>query len=158
MTSPSATGSLEAREQRKLLGIDLRDSLGIDLRDSKAAEAGMVWKVGVAIALVAICPALAEELDQSTVAETLRQLDSMLPRPWCNAERLNPTERSICADRNLLRLDALLELVYGRTTARDDDAAQLVWLRSERDACGTDSICIARAYSARISQLDSETW
>ena len=118
----------------------------------------MQWKLGAAIALVVTCPALAEELDQSAVDVALAQLDSMMPRPWCNAERLNPTERSICADRDLSRLDALLELVYGRTTARDDDAAQLAWLRSERDACGTDSVCIARAYSARIDQLDSETW
>ena len=92
----------------------------------------MQWKLGAAIALVVTCPALAEELDQSAVADALAQLDSMMPRPWCNAERLNPTERSICADRDLSRLDALLELVYGRTTARDDDAAQLAWLRSER--------------------------
>jgi len=118
----------------------------------------MLLKAGAAIALVVICPALAEELDQSAVADKLRQLDSMVPRPWCNADRLNPTERLICADRDLSRLDALLDLAYGRTTAREDDAAQLVWLRSERDACGTDSICIARAYSARIGQLESETW
>ena len=117
----------------------------------------MLWKVGVAITLVLTCHATAEELDQSAVADGLAQLDSMMPRPWCNAERLNPTEQSICADRDLSRLDALLELVYGRTTARDDDAAQLAWLRSERDACGTDGVCIARAYSARIGELDSET-
>src|ERR687896_15271 len=107
-------------------------------------EAGMLWNVGAAIALVVTCPALAQELDQSAVPDILGQLDSMMPRPWCSAERLNPTERSICADRDLSRLDALLELVYGRTTARDDDDAQLAWLRSERDACGTDSLCIAR--------------
>ena len=91
-------------------------------------------------------------------ADALAQLDSMVPRPWCNAERLNPTEQSICADGDLSRLDALLELVYGRTTARDDDAAQLAWLRSERDACGTDVACIAGAYTARIGELDSEAW
>ena len=146
----------------------------------------MQWKLGAAIALVVTCPALAEELDQSAVADALRQLDSMMPRPWCNAERLNPTERSICADRDLSRLDALLARTrgqVGRKRERSEDrrdaeprdqveqaprlpgadrhygrAAQLAWLRSERDACGTDSVCIARAYSARIGQLDSETW
>ena len=51
----------------------------------------MLWKLGAAIALVATCPALAEELDQSAVADALAQLDSMTPRPWCNAERLNPS-------------------------------------------------------------------
>lgn len=117
----------------------------------------MRWKLGAAIALVVTWPALAEDLDQRAVADALAQLDSMMPRPWCNAERLNPTERSICADRDLSRLDAFLELVYGRTTARDDDNAQLAWLRSERDACGTESVCIARAYSARIGELDGKT-
>ena len=68
----------------------------------------MLWKLGAAIALVATCRALAEELDQSAVADALAHLDSMMPRPWCNAERLNPTARSICVDRDLSRLDALL--------------------------------------------------
>ena len=117
----------------------------------------MQWKLGAAIALVVTCPALGAELDKSAVAKELALLDSMMPRPWCNAERLNPTERSVCADRNLSRLDALLELVYGRSTARDEDVAQLGWLRSERDACGTDRVCIARTYSGRIGQLDGET-
>lgn len=83
-------------------------------------------------------------------------INGMVPRPWCGAGRLNPTERTICADGDLSRLDALLELVYGRRTARDDDRAQMAWLRSERDACGTDPLCISRAYTARIVQLDDE--
>lgn len=115
----------------------------------------MLWKIGAAIELVVTCPALAQELNRSAAPDMLDQLDSMTPRPWCSAERLNPTERSICADHNLLRFDALLELVYGQTIAHDD--AQLAWLRFERDACGTDSLCIARAYSARIGRLDNET-
>jgi hypothetical protein len=126
--------------------------LSIDFADAGHGEAGMLWKLGAAIALVMTCPAVAEELDRSAVADVLAQLDSMMPRPWCNAEHLNPTERSICTDRDLSRLDALLEVVYGRSTAHDD--VQLTWLRSERDACGTDRVCIARAYSARISQLE----
>ena len=85
----------------------------------------MQWKLGAAIALVVTCPALAEELDQSAVADGLAQLDSMMPRPWCNAERLNPTERSICADRDLSRLDALLELVWSDHRTR----------RRRRSAC-----------------------
>jgi uncharacterized protein len=80
-------------------------------------------------------------------------LDEMMPRSWCNAARLNPTERTICGHRDLSRLDALLELVYGRAAARSEDRAQVDWLRLERDACGTDHLCIAQAYAARIGQL-----
>ena len=87
--------------------------IGIVFATQRHREAGMLWKLGAAIAIVATCPALAEDLDQSAVADALGQLDNMMPRPWCNADRLNPTERSICADRDLSRLDALLELVYG---------------------------------------------
>lgn len=83
------------------------------------------------------------------------QLEEMTPRPWCDARRLNPTEETICADRDLSRLDALLEQVYGRTNARDNDEAQLTWLRSERDACGTNILCIAGAYANRIAALDA---
>jgi uncharacterized protein len=61
-------------------------------------------------------------------------LDEMTPRSWCNAARLNPTERTICGHRDLSRLDALLELVYGRAAARSEDRAQVDWLRLERDA------------------------
>jgi uncharacterized protein len=80
-------------------------------------------------------------------------LDEMTPRSWCNAARLNPTEQTICGHRDLSRLDALLELVYGRAAAPSEVRAQVDWLRLERDACGTDHLCIAQAYAARIGQL-----
>lgn len=83
------------------------------------------------------------------------QIEEMTPRPWCDARRLNSTEETICADRDLSRLDALLKLVYGRTNARDNDEAELAWLRSERDACGTNILCIAGAYADRIAALDA---
>ncbi len=84
----------------------------------------------------------------------LPMLDDMTPRPWCDARRLNPTERTICASRDLSRFDALLELVYGRAAASQADAAQLGWLRAERDSCGTDILCIAVAYADRIEELN----
>jgi uncharacterized protein len=98
----------------------------------------------------------------ATLGETLggvmsrrmsQALDEMTPRHWCAARRLNPTEQTICGHRDLSRLDALLELVYGRTAARAEDRDQIGWLRLERDACGTDHLCIAQAYAARIGQL-----
>ncbi len=91
----------------------------------------------------------------SATPEMSSMLDQMVPRPWCDARHLNPTERTICGDVDLSQLDALLELAYGRTTARNEDAAQIQWLRSERDACGRDVWCIARAYADRIEALDA---
>ncbi|SDY54535.1 lysozyme inhibitor LprI family protein [Citreimonas salinaria] len=82
------------------------------------------------------------------------KLDAMIPRPWCDATRLNPTERTICDNRDLSRLDAMLELVYGRAKASDEDRAQLQWLRSERDSCGRDLDCIAMTYADRIKELN----
>lgn len=71
-------------------------------------------------------------------------------RPWCGGSRLNPTERAICADETLSDMDAALEAVYGRVTARDGDRGQLNWLRGDRDACGANVDCIASAYLRRI--------
>ncbi|MGR3571577.1 hypothetical protein [Brevirhabdus sp.] len=72
------------------------------------------------------------------------------PRPWCGGSRLNPTERTICADETLSDMDAALEAVYGRVKARDGDRGQLTWLRGDRDACGANVDCIAGAYLRRI--------
>lgn len=80
-------------------------------------------------------------------------IDDMLPRPWCDAGALNPTERTICADKQLSRLDAILEYAYGRETARQGDASQVEWLRDERDRCDTQRLCIALAYSVRLGSL-----
>lgn len=98
-------------------------------------------------------PANAPGLDPAAAA--LPVLDDMTPRPWCERTRLNETERAVCGNRDLSRLDALLELVYGRALARDEDRAQLQWLRSERDDCDTDIACIALAYKDRIEALNA---
>jgi uncharacterized protein len=94
-----------------------------------------------------------EALDAMAAGAASAFFDGLTPRPWCAARRLNPTERTICDDRALGRLDALLDLAYGRAAARDRDRAQLRWLRGERDACGTDRLCIGRAYATRIERL-----
>jgi hypothetical protein len=99
---------------------------------------------------------LSEVLADLVTRNMVPALDEMTPRPWCDAGALNPTERAVCSDRNLSRLDALLQLFYGAIRARDDDRAQLAWLREERDACGTDRPCIASAYAARLDQLNQE--
>lgn len=73
-------------------------------------------------------------------------------RPWCDGAQ-NPTERTICDTPRLADMDAALGAVYGAAKASDGDAAQMAWLRENRDACGTDRLCIARAYVERIVQL-----
>lgn len=74
-------------------------------------------------------------------------------RPWCSAQRLNRTEQTICDTSRLRDLDAALQLVYGQARARNEDTGQLLWLRKERDQCGSQVGCIQARYEERISVL-----
>lgn len=100
-------------------------------------------------------PAVQDDTSLGAALDGLRGLDAMVPRPWCDAGRLNRTERTICENEGLSRLDALLEQVYGRARARDHDAEQIQWLRNQRDTCGNDPLCIAFAYTKRIEELNA---
>lgn len=71
---------------------------------------------------------------------------------WCGAERLNPSEETICGDTILSAFDRQLNLAYEAAPAGPVKAGQLDWLR-RRDACGTDILCIEREYRLRIEQL-----
>lgn len=71
---------------------------------------------------------------------------------WCNGSGLSPTERTICNDPRLRDLDDELNRVYRATGAEELDAEQTAWLR-RRNACGTDILCLQRAYEARIRVL-----
>ncbi|WP_088623098.1 hypothetical protein [Oceanicola sp. 22II-s10i] len=84
-------------------------------------------------------------------AESEPPRNAML-RPWCDG-RLNPTETTICATPRLADMDAALGAVYGQTKAADSDREQMRWLRGERDACGTDQVCIGTTYIERIVEL-----
>lgn len=75
---------------------------------------------------------------------------------WCSSSRLNPTERTICNDRILGELDAELGALFARVGA-GRRAEQNAWLRNERDACGTDIICIEDAYIDRIDVLSGRS-
>lgn len=74
-------------------------------------------------------------------------------RPWCSASRLNLTEQTICDTGHLRDWDAKLQLVYGQAQARNQDAGQLLWLRKERDLCGSRIECISDRYRERIALL-----
>lgn len=76
-----------------------------------------------------------------------------LLRPWCGSSGLNATERTICGDAYLAGLDAELGRAYGAQTGRSTDAQQRVWLTGTRNACGSDSACIARVVQERIAYL-----
>ncbi|MDF0599886.1 hypothetical protein P1J78_03985 [Psychromarinibacter sp. C21-152] len=75
------------------------------------------------------------------------------PRPWCNAGRLNLTERTVCGNAMLRDLDAELQYVHDLAAARGEAYGQATWLRQGRDACGGSVSCIEYAYRGRISVL-----
>ena len=77
------------------------------------------------------------------------------------AKAATPTEKRICSDATLSRLDEQLDDAYrtaqrrteSRTALRD---AQRRWLASRRDAC-TDAACLRAAYEVRIAELLDES-
>ncbi|WP_171060756.1 lysozyme inhibitor LprI family protein [Poseidonocella sp. HB161398] len=138
-------GQLDARDiagtatlgETGYLGV-LREELGGELKDIRTCRLKVF---GQLLATVAV-PGPPQ--DQPETGELLR--------PWCSASRLNPTERAICANRRLARLDAELEAAYGQARAPAGDSEQAAWL-SRRNACGTDPSCIARLYGERLAEL-----
>lgn len=75
---------------------------------------------------------------------------------WCSSSRLNPTEATICSDRILRDLDVQLSELFARVGA-GKRAEQSAWLRNDRDACGTNIICIEDAYIDRIDVLSGRS-
>ena len=73
------------------------------------------------------------------------------------AKAKTDTEKLICADGELGKLDATLTKLYAKTliSSGDPDAIASVerdWLKTERNKCGTTD-CLKLAYHARIKQL-----
>lgn len=83
------------------------------------------------------------------------------------ARAATPTERAVCATPELGRKDVALATWYDALLRlkpavsgmafrefRDGIAqAQRQWLRSQRDACGSDVACLRRAYDARLDAV-----
>lgn len=70
-----------------------------------------------------------------------------------------PVERTICGDAALASRDRILSETYYRIADRLSQSERIAlrdrqreWIR-QRNACGTDSGCIARVYDARLVQL-----
>ena len=76
-------------------------------------------------------------------------------QPWCDASGLNPTERAICNDPVLGRLDAELRELYDAVETEQVAREQRRWLSEERNTCGSDIFCIERAYDERIAELQA---
>jgi uncharacterized protein len=73
----------------------------------------------------------------------------------------SPAERTICRSYPLGQAEARMATLFGVVTSLvamgqrgDIGDAQRKWLK-ERNACGDDSACIARAYQSRIAALSS---
>jgi formylglycine-generating enzyme required for sulfatase activity/uncharacterized protein len=71
---------------------------------------------------------------------------------WCKSRNLNATERTICANQALGKLDFDLIKAYGMAKAKKQDLKQLAWLK-KRNSCKSDIGCIQNAYEKRIRQL-----
>ena len=73
----------------------------------------------------------------------------------------SPAERTICRSYPLGQAEARMATLFGVVTSLvamgqrgDIGDAQRKWL-GERNACGNDGACIARAYQSRITALSS---
>ncbi|WP_322081179.1 lysozyme inhibitor LprI family protein [Burkholderia sp. BCC1972] len=74
------------------------------------------------------------------------------------AKAASPTEKTICADTALSKLDGDLSAAWKKALAKGGDtaalkAAQLKWLK-QRDQCGSDAPCLGDRYRERLASLN----
>ncbi|WP_446904025.1 lysozyme inhibitor LprI family protein [Burkholderia sp. YIM B11467] len=74
------------------------------------------------------------------------------------AKAASPTEKTICADPALSKLDGDLSAAWKKALAKGGDtatlkAAQLKWLK-QRDQCGADAPCLGDRYRERLASLN----
>ncbi|WP_423760369.1 lysozyme inhibitor LprI family protein [Burkholderia sp. NLJ2] len=74
------------------------------------------------------------------------------------AKAASPTEKTICADTALSKLDGDLSAAWKKALAKGGDtaalkAAQLKWLK-QRDQCGNDAPCLGDRYRERLASLN----
>ncbi|MDR8729698.1 lysozyme inhibitor LprI family protein [Burkholderia pseudomultivorans] len=74
------------------------------------------------------------------------------------AKAASPTEKAICADAALSRLDGELATAWKAALAKGGDtgalkASQLKWLK-QRDRCGADRDCLGDRYRERLASLN----
>ncbi|WP_334035273.1 lysozyme inhibitor LprI family protein [Burkholderia cepacia] len=74
------------------------------------------------------------------------------------AKAASSTEKTICADAALSKLDGDLAAAWKQALAKGGDtaalkAAQLKWLK-QRDRCGADELCLGDRYRERLASLN----
>jgi uncharacterized protein len=97
-------------------------------------------------------------LAAATLQSSLAQADSYVPID-CSKARA-PAEQTICRNYGLGQREARMSTLFGVATSLvamgqrgDIQDAQRAWLK-RRDACGNDVACLAKAYDARIADLN----
>ena len=72
----------------------------------------------------------------------------------------SPSERTICRSYDLGQQEARMATLFGVATSLvamgqrgDIQDAQRAWLKT-RESCGSDTACLAKAYDARIRNLN----
>lgn len=120
-------------------------------------------------ALPTLEPPMTMPLKTIAVAIALAAAVSAITRPAAaasfscmNFEDLNAAEQTICSNRRLGALDERLDSWYRRALVRAGYFDQTDWLRGEqrawlqdRNACGSRSGCLVRAYRSRIRALEN---
>ncbi|WP_175957429.1 lysozyme inhibitor LprI family protein [Burkholderia sp. BCC0405] len=76
------------------------------------------------------------------------------------AKAVSPTEKAICADAALSKLDGDLTAAWKQALAKGGDtaalrAAQLKWLK-QRDRCDADASCLGDRYRERLASLNGK--
>ncbi|CAB3758061.1 hypothetical protein LMG29660_03323 [Burkholderia puraquae] len=76
------------------------------------------------------------------------------------AKAASPTEKTICGDAALSKLDGGLAAAWKQALAKGGDtaalkAAQLKWLK-QRDQCGADAQCLGDRYRERLASLNGK--
>lgn len=67
-----------------------------------------------------------------------------------------PSERAICQDSDLARLDRTMAALYRKAVAKNstERTAQRAWLKTRSTRCGSDTECLGSLYRERIGQLN----
>jgi len=94
----------------------------------------------------------------SAARQHLSRMQALYQPGWCRgAAALNATERAICDNYELGRLDQQLNeaFVTARARGRTDNADQAGWRTGQRDACGANPACVAQVTAARVAWLQN---
>jgi hypothetical protein len=94
-----------------------------------------------------------KELIEFAQSDT-KQIDAFSRPSWCRSEHLNTTERTICTNENLSKLDFDLAKVYHSSKAKSHDLNQKDWLKRRND-CKDNVNCLQNMYQTRIKQLQN---